>query len=276
MNDRDDQIDRNDAGTGEHLSDDLAELHRELEGLRIRERASFGPELRAELRAAWEEEGEASPSRPRPSVRSSALLAASVGGILLLGLTAPQARAALADIVDSVSRGFVELVRPEPREEEVEVPAVPSLGAVDVRVPEETAAPPEVDEDAPAQTDVADEAVAVESPPEVAFVFPDLLDREAASRIVQSFYPDALAGRAVAGTVGLRMYVDSGGRVDRVELVRSSGVDLLDDAALRAAPSLRFRPARSGSSPVGTWVELGIDFSADPFTAPEAAVPPSR
>lgn len=245
-------------GGEDPLPDGVAELHRELDAVRIEERASFGPELRAELEAAWEEM-ERGGDVPRRS-RSSALLAASVAGLLFLGLSAPQARAALAGIVGTVRESLFELVQPAAELEALPEPRM--IGTVDVRPPE--AAAEVARDEAPVEGNPPDDAVETGGPPDVAVVFPDLLDRAQASRLVKRYYPGELAGTALGGTVRLRMYVDSAGDVVEVRLIGSSGVELLDEAAVRAAPSLQFRPARKGDTAVGTWVELGIDFAPGP------------
>jgi TonB family protein len=58
-------------------------------------------------------------------------------------------------------------------------------------------------------------------------------------------YPAALASQGIEGTVLLRLYVDTLGRIlnDSTRVAESSGYPALDSAALRAAPELRFAPA---------------------------------
>ena len=58
-------------------------------------------------------------------------------------------------------------------------------------------------------------------------------------------YPEALARQGIEGTVLLRLYVDTAGRLvnDSTRVAESSGYPALDSAALRAAPELRFAPA---------------------------------
>jgi TonB family protein len=58
-------------------------------------------------------------------------------------------------------------------------------------------------------------------------------------------YPAALASQGIEGTVLLRLYVDTLGRIlnDSTRIAESSGYPALDSAALQAAPELRFAPA---------------------------------
>jgi TonB family protein len=65
-------------------------------------------------------------------------------------------------------------------------------------------------------------------------------------------YPPALFDQGIEGTVILRLYADSTGKLilDSTRVQESSGYPALDSAAIAAAPSLRFAPARRDSTPV--------------------------
>jgi TonB family protein len=82
-------------------------------------------------------------------------------------------------------------------------------------------------------------------------------------------YPPALAPEQVTGTVKLELLVDEAGEVKSVTLVE--GVHpLLNEAALHAAPSLRFNPATLNGQPVP--VRIGFEYR---FEAPsEVALEP--
>ncbi|WP_255442732.1 TonB family protein [Corallococcus sp. Z5C101001] len=74
-------------------------------------------------------------------------------------------------------------------------------------------------------------------------------------------YPPRLVGEGVAGTVKLELLVDEAGEVDTATLVE--GVHpLLDEAALHAAPSLRFSPARMEGRPVAVRLFFEYRFEA--------------
>ncbi len=57
-------------------------------------------------------------------------------------------------------------------------------------------------------------------------------------------YPAAARNREIEGTVYVRMLVNTQGRVESVEVSRSSGNDALDRAATDAVNTWRFRPGR--------------------------------
>ena len=73
-------------------------------------------------------------------------------------------------------------------------------------------------------------------------------------------YPWAARLRGWEGTALLWVWVDSVGRVEQVQLRRSSGYEALDDAARRAVQQWCFRPAVRAGVPVGSQVELPITF----------------
>jgi protein TonB len=73
-------------------------------------------------------------------------------------------------------------------------------------------------------------------------------------------YPAQALERGWQGTVLLRAHVLSAGRADQVEVVTSSGHDVLDDAAVEAVSNWRFVPARRGDTAVDTWVRIPVNF----------------
>ncbi|GAB4058155.1 energy transducer TonB [Uliginosibacterium sediminicola] len=76
-------------------------------------------------------------------------------------------------------------------------------------------------------------------------------------------YPSLLREQGVGGTVWLRVQVLQDGSAGQVELWRSSGYRLLDEAALRAARQWRFKPARRGDQTLASWVEFPVRFTLD-------------
>lgn len=73
-------------------------------------------------------------------------------------------------------------------------------------------------------------------------------------------YPPALRRRGIEGTVTVRAEISSGGECLRAELKKSSGSDMLDEAALEAVKKWRFIPAKRGGLAVDAWVEVPITF----------------
>jgi protein TonB len=65
------------------------------------------------------------------------------------------------------------------------------------------------------------------------------------------------------GRVLVRAEVQADGSCNRVELKKTSGHDLLDQAALEAVKKWRFVPARKGGQAVAAWVEVPITFNLE-------------
>ncbi len=66
------------------------------------------------------------------------------------------------------------------------------------------------------------------------------------------------------GTVELALLVGKDGRVKRVRMIRSSGTEALDQAALEAVRRWVFEPARRGQEKVEAWVRVRIHFRDEP------------
>jgi TonB family protein len=73
-------------------------------------------------------------------------------------------------------------------------------------------------------------------------------------------YPRRAREMGWAGTVLLRVEVRSDGTVAAIEVERSSGYDLLDRAALRAAKTWRFAPQTDGGFALSASVAVPIRF----------------
>ena len=79
-------------------------------------------------------------------------------------------------------------------------------------------------------------------------------------RALQSLYPSQLRNAGVEGTVHVRVFIDEAGTVREIEVMESSGYELLDEAALKAAEKMRFTPAMSRDKTTAVWLELPITF----------------
>lgn len=76
-------------------------------------------------------------------------------------------------------------------------------------------------------------------------------------------YPAELFSARVEGEVMLYLVVDSTGAVlrDSTRIESSSGQSAFDAAALQAAPTLRFSPARRGDTAVVAPIQVPIHFT---------------
>jgi periplasmic protein TonB len=73
-------------------------------------------------------------------------------------------------------------------------------------------------------------------------------------------YPEDLWDAGVEGETILRLFVNTEGSVDTVQVDQPSGYEAFDSAAVVGARELRFDPARRGEEPVSVWVLLPVRF----------------
>ena len=119
------------------------------------------------------------------------------------------------------------LAEPEPEREQMETPNIP---------------PP-----APPAPSVAPKQAKIDAPPKP-------------HKTIKPDYPKGARQRGEQGEVILEIRVNAAGIVDRVDIVSSCGFSELDEAAVRAARTARFTPAKSGGSPVASTARLKLDF----------------
>jgi protein TonB len=76
-------------------------------------------------------------------------------------------------------------------------------------------------------------------------------------------YPAQAVRQGWQGTVLLRVRVLQSGTVESVEVVRSSGKKLLDDAAIQTVQRWVFAPSTRGTTPVDGFATVPIEFKLD-------------
>jgi len=76
-------------------------------------------------------------------------------------------------------------------------------------------------------------------------------------------YPAQAVRQGWQGTVLLRVKVLPTGAVDSIEVVRSSGKKLLDDAAIHTVERWVFAPSTRGSTPIDGFATVPIEFKLD-------------
>lgn len=73
-------------------------------------------------------------------------------------------------------------------------------------------------------------------------------------------YPSAAQKRGLQGRVVLKVHVLASGQADNVTIAKTSGFDILDDAAVKAVSGWQFDPAKRGQTPIDGWVNVPINF----------------
>ncbi|MCB5189900.1 energy transducer TonB [Methylobacillus arboreus] len=74
-------------------------------------------------------------------------------------------------------------------------------------------------------------------------------------------YPPFAARQGWQGTVTLRVRVLANGSVERIEVAKSSGRKVLDDAAIAAAKGWEFAPSKRGNTPIDGWATVPVQFT---------------
>ncbi|HVZ31666.1 MAG TPA: energy transducer TonB [Polyangiaceae bacterium] len=77
---------------------------------------------------------------------------------------------------------------------------------------------------------------------------------------VEPAYPLVARRRHEEGVVTVRLFINELGSLDKLELAKSSGFPLLDDAALAALRQCRFVPAYRANVPVPSRAEVEVRF----------------
>jgi protein TonB len=80
---------------------------------------------------------------------------------------------------------------------------------------------------------------------------------------VEPTYPAQARRLRQEGVVVLRLFIGAGGGLDRIEVAKSSGHRLLDEAAIAAEGRSRFRPATVGGRPVPCTAEVPYRFELE-------------
>lgn len=73
-------------------------------------------------------------------------------------------------------------------------------------------------------------------------------------------YPPAAARRGETGTVALILHIAADGFVNHIDVVRSSGYPLLDQAAIARLRTWHFSPATRGGMPVSSIYKIAVTF----------------
>jgi TonB family protein len=79
--------------------------------------------------------------------------------------------------------------------------------------------------------------------------------------VVRPVYPSICRTMGAEGRVFLQVLVDRNGKVAKVRVLKSSGNEALDEAALEALKGSTFSPALQGDKPVAVWISYPVTFS---------------
>ncbi|MGH7503217.1 MAG: M56 family metallopeptidase [Longimicrobiales bacterium] len=92
-------------------------------------------------------------------------------------------------------------------------------------------------------------------------VAPRLTNPEEVARALERAYPPLLRDAGISGEIMMWFYVDETGQVLRSIIKDNSGYPALDEAAVRVAGIMRFKPAFNRDDQVAVWVQIPIRFA---------------
>ncbi len=73
-------------------------------------------------------------------------------------------------------------------------------------------------------------------------------------------YPPEAARRHQQGTIVLMLYINGSGALDKIEIVKSSGFPLLDEAAIREMKLSKFQPATDGAIQIRSRAQASVTY----------------
>jgi periplasmic protein TonB len=77
---------------------------------------------------------------------------------------------------------------------------------------------------------------------------------------VQDYYPEVSRRNGEEGRAVVKVCVNVAGKIDSIEIANTTGHPLLDEAALKVAKAMRFKPATSEGKPVVSCPTLPVKF----------------
>ena len=206
------------------------------------------------------------------SATTALLISILIHGLVAAALIAYLEYAPHPDVLATLDLSSVELSFAEQVEEAQPVAAVPKILQQKVR-PSVAEKPPEVKPEKPLPPDPSspkfpepkinrtiEQSEQSNNSPAAAPRQARLDAPPRPKRNIKPDYPKGARQRGEQGDVVLEIRVNAEGTVDDVKVATSSGFAELDEAAIRAAKSAKFSPARSGHDPVASTARLKLQF----------------
>jgi len=107
-------------------------------------------------------------------------------------------------------------------------------------------------------TEIYSEAEFGKTPKDFKYTEPPVIERQFPPE-----YPEVAKSAGWEGIVKIDVEILDNGQVGKIEVLESTGYQMLDDSAVKAAKTWKFSPAKNGNETVGVWVEFPIEFKID-------------
>ena len=79
--------------------------------------------------------------------------------------------------------------------------------------------------------------------------------------VTQVVYPPQYAEKAIEGMVELMVWVSEDGSIGEIQISKPMEIAAFNEAAIAAVSEYELSPAISGGEPVGSWLDLTINFT---------------
>ena len=201
------------------------------------------------------------------------LLSVLIHGLIAAGLIAYLEYAPHPDVLATLDLSSVELSFAETVEESAAVAPQPATVGRAVPSPPQEEKPPEVKPGKPLPPDPSspkfpepkinrtiEQSEQSNNSPAIAPRQARLDAPPKPKRNIRPDYPKGARQRGEQGDVILEIRVNAEGTVDDVKVATSSGFAELHEAAVKAARTAKFSPARSGRDPVASTARLKLQF----------------
>ena len=159
--------------------------------------------------------------------------------------------------------------KPPPPQVAITQPVAPPSVAIPVPVPDAEAPPEQViasqeelAQTAPGPASEGEQLVVAPPDDDALPKFGDYVYVEELPEVITRIppdYPDLARSAGVDGVVQLQALVGKDGKVKDVKVMK--GVEMLNDAAVKAVKQWIFKPALSNNKPVAVWVAVPVKFS---------------
>lgn len=93
-------------------------------------------------------------------------------------------------------------------------------------------------------------------------VEPVLANEDEVIQLLKRAYPAGYRSTGLDVTAILWIFVDEHGTVGNSQVLKSSGYDVFDGAAMEVADGMEFTPAQNGGEQVAVWINQAIHFKS--------------
>lgn len=100
----------------------------------------------------------------------------------------------------------------------------------------------------------------VEAPPPPRAIVPSTQAKPTYIPDVADYYPDSARRNGIEGRAGVKICINTQGKIDSADVTQSAGNADLDVAAVKVARAFRFKPAMSEGKPIASCVTLPVKF----------------